>query len=459
MYTIDFNKALSAHFIGIGGISMSGLAEILLHKNFKVYGSDRNETELTAELAKKGALISYPQAAENVRDDIDFFVYTAAIHPDNPEFKAAKATGKPMLTRAELLGQVMEHFTESIAVAGTHGKTTTTSMISQVLLECDTDPTISVGAIFSAIKSNVRVGNSKYFITESCEYTDSFLSFYPKYNIILNIDAEHLDYFKTLENERASFNKYANNTKADGVLYVNGAIPNLSEITAGVSCRITTFGLDEAYDFHPEDITYDDLGHASFIPVANGKKLERITLHVPGKHNVANALSAIALLMDLGMPYNLIQSGLKKFTGADRRFQFKGRLDNGAVVIDDYAHHPTEIKATMDAAHHTPHNRIIVAFQPHTYTRTKAFLTDFADALALADIVVLADIYAAREQDIYGVSSADIKKLIDEKGKECHHFHTFEEIEEFLKKNSMNGDLLITMGAGNIIEVGENLVK
>ncbi|MCR4782880.1 MAG: UDP-N-acetylmuramate--L-alanine ligase [Lachnospiraceae bacterium] len=459
MYTIDFEKKLSAHFIGIGGISMSGLAEILLDKGFSVTGSDRSESDLTKHLVSLGAKISYPQKAENVSNDTDFFVYTAAIHPDNEEYKAAKATNKPMLTRAELLGQVMEHFKKSIAVAGTHGKTTTTSMISQVLLECDTDPTISVGAIFSAIKSNVRVGQSDYFVTEACEYTDSFLSFYPMHTIILNIDAEHLDYFKTLENERKSFHKFASNTKKNGFLYINGSIPNLSEITDELSCKVITFGLDDSFDYHAKDITYDELGHASFTPVAFGEELPRITLHVPGKHNVSNSLSAIATLRNLGLPYELIQSGLSKFTGADRRFQYKGRLKNGAIVVDDYAHHPTEIKASLDAALHTPHNRLIVAFQPHTYTRTKAFLNDFADALSMADIVVLADIYAAREQDIYGVSSEDIKKLIEKKNKECHYFHTFDEIETFLEKNSVNGDLLITMGAGNILEVGENLLK
>jgi UDP-N-acetylmuramate--alanine ligase len=458
MYNIDFEKKLSVHFIGIGGISMSGLAEILLKKGFSVSGSDRSESDLTNHLVSLGAKISYPQQKENITNDTDFFVYTAAIHPDNPEFKAASETGKPMLTRAELLGQLMDHFKQSIAVAGTHGKTTTTSMISQVLLECEADPTISVGAIFSAIKSNVRYGESDIFVTEACEYTDSFLSFYPKYNIILNIDAEHLDYFKTLENERLSYHKFATNTKEDGVLYINGSIPNLEEITHDLKCKITTFGLDDSYDYYATNISYDELGHATFTPVAYGKELPEISLHVPGKHNVSNALSVIATMIDMNIPYEMIQRGLKAFTGADRRFQYKGRLKNGAVVVDDYAHHPTEIKASLDAALHTPHNRIIVAFQPHTYTRTKAFLQDFADALSMADIVVLAKIYAAREQDIYGVSSAYIQKLIQEKGKECHYFETFEEIENFLEKNSMNQDLLITMGAGNIIEVGENLI-
>ena len=459
MFKINFDHAQKAHFIGIGGISMSGLAEILLDRNFTVSGSDRAPSDLTRHLESMGAKIFYPQAAENVDPSFDFFVYTAAIHPDNPEFIAAKATGKPMLTRAELLGQIMDHFKNSIAVSGTHGKTTTTSMISQVLLEAFTDPTISVGGIFPPIHSNVRVGQSDVFITEACEYTDSFLSFFPKYSIILNIDAEHLDYFKTLENERKSFHKFATNTAKDGYLFINGEIPNTAEITEGLECTVVSFGLSNQFDYYAKDITFNELGYPAFTPVAFGQELDPVQLHVPGKHNVVNALSAIALLRAMGISYEHIVSGLAKFSGADRRFQYKGKLENGTVIIDDYAHHPTEIAASLNAALHYPHKRIIVCFQPHTYTRTKAFLQDFIKSLSIADVIVLADIYAAREQDIYGVSSQDIKDGLDAMGKECYYFHTFDEIQDWVEKNSMNGDLLITMGAGNIVNVGENLLK
>lgn len=459
MYKIDFNTPCHAHFIGIGGISMSGLAEILLNRKFTVTGSDRSESDLTKHLEDLGAKISYTQNADNIHGDEDFFVYTAAISEENPEFKKAIDSGKPMLKRAQLLGQIMDHFKSSCAIAGTHGKTTTTSMISQVLLDAAKDPTISVGGIFSSINSNIRVGHSDFFVTEACEYTDSFLALYPKYSIILNCDAEHLDYFKTLENMRHSYRLFAENTASDGTLYINHSIPNYQEISAGLSCNVVTFGLDQNADFHATKITYDDLGHPSFTPVAFGKELDTIYLSVPGEHNVSNSLSAIASLMDMGIPYSTIQNGLENFTGADRRFQFKGKLANGAVIIDDYAHHPTEIRASLKAAENTPHDRIIVAFQPHTYTRTKAFLSDFADALSAADIVVLADIYAAREKDIYGVSSGDIQRLLQEKGQESYYFHTFEEIEEFLKKNSRNGDMLITMGAGTITNVGSDLLE
>lgn len=459
MFKINFNQPLHVHFIGIGGISMSGLAQVLLDRHFKVSGSDRTPSDLTRHLEKMGAKISYPQAAENVDPSTDVFVYTAAIHPDNPEFVRAKETGKPMLTRAQLLGQIMEHFRNSVAVSGTHGKTTTTSMISQVLLEAEADPTISVGAIFKPIQSNIRVGSSDVFVAEACEYTDSFLSLFPRYSIILNIDAEHLDYFKTLENERKSFHKFVGNTAKDGLLVINGEIPDYREIVKDAPCQVVSFGFTEEDDYHAEEISYNEFGYPSFTPVAFGQKLDPIVLHVPGRHNVGNALSAIAVLRAMGIPYDKIQSGLAKFSGADRRFQYKGKLSNGAVIIDDYAHHPTEIKASLNAALNYPHKRLVVIFQPHTYTRTKAFLPDFIQALSLADVVVLAPIYAAREQDIYGVSSADIEKGLKKLGKETYYFHSFPEIEDWVKKNSMNGDLLITMGAGNIVNVGEDLLK
>lgn len=458
MYKIDFSKPTKIHFIGIGGISMSGLAEILLKEGFSVSGSDSKESPLTQHLQSLGAAIAYPQAAENIASDVQIVVYTAAIHPDNPEFAHAKELGIPMLTRAQLLGQIMDHYARSIAVAGTHGKTTTTSMISQVLLCGHEDPTISVGGILKAIGSNIHVGDSDLFITEACEYTNSYHSFFPKYSIILNIEAEHLDFFKDLADIRASFHKFAGNTKKDGALIINGEIPDYEEITKDLSCQVITFGLNDHCDYYPTDITYNELGCAAFTPMHKGTSLPRVALSVPGLHNVSNALSCIALCQDMELPWEQIAEGLRRFGGADRRFQYKGKFQ-GATIIDDYAHHPTEIRASLTAAHNYPHKRIICVFQPHTYTRTKAFLADFADALSLADVVVLADIFAAREQDFYGVSSKDILTLLQEKHVESYYFPSFEEIESFLRKNCMNDDLLITMGAGNVVNIGEDLLK
>ncbi len=457
MFKIDFNKTIHIHFIGIGGISMSGLAEILLGAGFTVSGSDQKESNLTRHLTALGARISYPQSADNVTEDIDVFVYTAAIHPDNPEYAAAAATGKPMLTRAELLGQIMENYKNSIAVAGTHGKTTTTSMISQVLLETPDDPTISVGGMLEAIHSNVHVGDSDVFITESCEYTNSFHQFFPRYNIILNIEADHLDFFKNLDNYRASFKKYCGNTASDGILIINNEIEDLSYFTQGLDCKVITFALNKEADIVAKDISYDDKGCPSFTPVYKGQALLPVSLSVPGSHNISNALAAIALLVEMGVDYDHIVTGLKKFGGADRRFQLKGKYQ-GATIVDDYAHHPTEIKASLAAAHNYPHDRLIVCFQPHTYTRTLSFLDDFAQALSAADLVLLADIYPAREPDIYGVSSKDIVVRLEKLGVDVHYLPTFEECEKYLKENLMNNDLLITMGAGDVYLVGEHLL-
>lgn len=457
MYKINFNEPIHIHFIGIGGISMSGLAEILCEEHFTISGSDAKESELTKHLEKLGVTVSYVQCAQNITDDIDLVVYTAAIREDNPEFACARAKGIPLMPRAELLGQIMDNYQSSIAVAGTHGKTTTTSMISQILLTAKCDPTISVGGILKAIDGNLRVGKSDFFLSEACEYTNSFLHFYPKYSIILNIEAEHLDFFKDIHDIRHSFHQFAGNTKEDGAIILNGEIPECEKITEGLTPKVITFGLTEKCDYHPADISFDEKACATFTAMYRNETLMTVTLHVPGKHNVSNALAAIALALELKLPKEVIVKGLSDFGGADRRFQYKGCVD-GVTIIDDYAHHPTEIRATLTAAANYPHKRLILAFQPHTYSRTKAFLDDFADVLSMADVVVLADIYAAREKNTYGISSKDILAKLKERGTECYYFPSFEEIEKFLLKNCVNGDLLITMGAGDIVNVGEHLL-
>ena len=457
MYKLNFNNPIHVHFIGIGGISMSGLAEILLDEGFTISGSDSKESDLTKHLEAKGISVFYGQKASNIIPGIDLIVYTAAIHEDNPEFAQAKAQGLPMLSRAELLGQIMDNYEQSIAVAGTHGKTTTTSMISQILLEAKTDPTITVGGILEAINGNLRVGESEFFISEACEYTNSFLNFRPKYSIILNVEAEHLDFFKDLDDIRKSFHKFAANTLADGATIINGEIDNYTEIVEELPQRIITYGLNSSYDYYAENITYDEKACAIFSVMHDGQKIMDVHLNVPGKHNVSNSLAAIALCDIMDIPNEAVISGLLKFGGANRHFQYKGKID-GITIIDDYAHHPTEIKATLTAAANYPHERLVLVFQPHTYSRTKAFLDDFAEVLSMADVVVLADIYAAREQNTYGVSSKDILNLLKKKGTEAYYLPSFEEIEKFLLKNCINGDLLITMGAGNVVEIGEALL-
>ena len=458
MYNVNFQQPNHLHFIGIGGISMSGLAEILLQEGFRITGSDRDASEIVEKLRELGAEIMIPQAAENIRPGIDCVIYTAAIHPDNPEFQAVKEAGIPMLTRAELLGQIMEHYHNSIAVAGTHGKTTTTSMLTDVLLAADADPTVSVGGMLSSIGGNIRVGKSDVFVAEACEYTNSFLSLKPRFSVITTVEEDHMDFFHNIEEIQESFRAFAKNTAEDGAVIINGEIRDYCRIIEDLPCKVITYGLQGDYDYTAEEIAYDENGCAGFVPVCFGNRLTPVQLSVPGQHNVSNALAVIAVARELGVTDESTRKGLSSFTGAGRRFEWKGEF-SGVAVVDDYAHHPTEIRATIAAAGKVPHSRLIVAFQPHTYTRTQAFLQDFAKALSGADLVVLADIYAAREQNTIGISSEDLMEKIKEYGTECYYFSSFSEIESFLQKKVMNRDLLITMGAGDIYKVGDHLLK
>lgn len=460
MYKIDFDKPVHIHFIGIGGISMSGLVELLLSRHFTVSGSDSKETNITKKLSEQGCRVYIGQSADNVDSSIDAVVYTAAIHPDNPEYSRCVELGLPMLTRGELLGQVMANYRTAIGVSGTHGKTTTTSMLSEILMLADTDPTISVGGMLPSIGGNMRIGHSDIFLTEACEYTNSFLSFHPTMNIILNVEEDHLDFFKDINDIRSSFKKYTELLPADGCLIINSAIENYPYFYEDTSCRVITFGLDpDTSNYSAEDFHVNDEGDYCYTLLYNKGALCKVSLKVPGEHNVLNSLAAIAAAMTLGIDAETAAKGIAGYSGVDRRFQIKGKC-NGFTIIDDYAHHPAEITATLKAAQLYPHRKLWCVFQPHTYTRTKAFLPEFAKALALADHVVLAKIYSAgREQDIYGISSADIQRLITEAGTPCEYFEDFPQIEEFLKANCGPGDVVLTMGAGNILEVGENLLK
>ncbi|WP_026665511.1 UDP-N-acetylmuramate--L-alanine ligase [Butyrivibrio sp. FC2001] len=459
MYQISFDNPISVYFIGIGGISMSGLALVLADRGFKVTGSDRSESDATAELVKAGIRVHFGQKAENIdpANKPDLVVYTAAVHPDNPEFAAAKELGIPMLTRAELLGQIMQHYYLPVNVAGTHGKTTTTAMVSKIMIEGKLDPTVSIGGFLKDIDGNIRIGDSKYFVTEACEYTNSFLSFFPGVGIILNIDADHLDFFKDLDDIRRSFRKFAELIPENGTLVINGEIPNLSEITDGLSCNIKTYGFSDEFDYYPTDISYDAFGNASFhINRRNGNGFD-ISLKVPGKHNIGNAIAAAATADVFEVPDAEIAAGLSSFTGTGRRFEYRGTVD-GLTIIDDYAHHPTEIAATLSAAKNYPHKTLWVVFQPHTFTRTKALMDEFANALLPADKLIIADIYAARETDNLGISSRTLKEKIESLGHECYYFPSFDEIEKFLLQNCTKDDMLITMGAGDIVNIANDLL-
>ena len=458
MYQINFDQKIHIHFIGIGGISMSGFAELLHSLGFTISGSDQNETKITTHLESLGINVIYGQRKENITSDIDLIVYTAAISKDNEEYIASVESGIPMMDRAEMVGQVMTNYKRAIAVSGTHGKTTTTSMISQIFLAAEADPTISVGGILKAINGNLRIGKSENFITEACEYTNSFLKFHPTISLILNIEEDHMDFFKDLADIRSSFKKFTNLLPEDGLLIINGDIENHSEITNETKATVLTYSVnDHSCNYSADNITFDELGHGSFDVLENGEKIDRVSLSVVGTHNISNALASIALACYLKLSMDAVKAGLSDFRGTDRRFEYKGEI-SGITIIDDYAHHPTEIRATLEAAKKYPHKTTWCVFQPHTYTRTRAFMDEFAEALAYADKVVLADIYAAREVDPGDISSADLMEKLHDLGKEAYYFPNFDDIENFLLKNCVTGDLLITMGAGDIVKVGESLL-
>ncbi len=436
---------------------MSGLAEILMNEGFKVSGSDMKQSELTDTLKAKGAKIEIGQRAENIKEP-DLVVYTAAIHPDNPEYAAAVSKNIPMLSRAELLGEIMANYTEAVNIAGTHGKTTTTSMITDMVLEAKKDPTVTVGGMLDAIGGNIRIGKRDLFIAEACEYTNSFLSFHPTLAVILNIEADHLDFFKDIDDIRASFKKFIHTLPQNekGFLVINGDIDDIDYFTKDLGCGFVTFGNNKSCDYTAEDISFDEKACASYTLVKNGVKTVRVELSVPGEHNVYNSLAAIASAERMGIDTKTAAAALVKYNGTKRRFEYRGSV-NGADIIDDYAHHPQEIEATLKAAKLYPHKKIRVIFQPHTYTRTKALLGDFADALMLADEVILADIYAAREKNTVGVSSNDIAELINAHGGNAGYIPDFDKIIEYVLKHTEPGDLLITMGAGNVVDIADRL--
>lgn len=459
MYQIDFNKPCRVHFIGIGGISMSGLADILMDKGFSVSGSDTKESELTENLKRAGARVTIGQAASNI-DAPDVVVYTAAIRQDNPELQEVYRRHIPLMTRAELLGELMLNYRESVNVAGTHGKTTTTSMITQILLEAGKDPTVSVGGVLKSIGGNIRIGASGVFVAEACEYCNSFLSFYPTLSVVLNVEADHLDFFRDIDDIRHSFREFIMRLPQDerGFLVINGDIHHVEYFLDDLKCGFVTFGKSADYDYAAKDITYDDKACASYTLLKKGEPCCHVQLSVPGQHNVYNSLAAIAACERLGIAPEEAAKALVYYTGTDRRFQVRGEVD-GWTVIDDYAHHPQEITATLKAAQLYPHRKLTVVFQPHTYSRTRALLKDFANALMLCDEVIVADIYAAREKDVYGVSSEDLAKRINQIGGNAVYLGDFEKIKNYVRENLSPGDVLITMGAGNVVEIADSLTE
>ena len=458
MFNIDFNDpSLKIHFIGIGGISMSGLAQIMHTNGFSISGSDMNSTKSTKHLQSLGITVFCGHSSANITKDIDLVVYTAAIGKDNPELLAVHNQGIPCLTRAEFLGQLMKNYDYPVCIAGTHGKTTTTSMLSDVLLAANVDPTITVGGILDSISGNIRIGKSEYFVTEACEYCNSFLNFYPKIGVILNIEEDHMDFFKDINHIRDSFYQFAQRIPTDGILIINGSIADLDSFTKGLDCRVESFGLDPNDTWSATNITYDENAFGSFDLIHKGKYLDRISLKVPGEHNIYNALSICATINYMAIDFTHLIEGFRSYGGTHQRFELKGVL-KGITIIDDYAHHPTEVKVTLEVAKKLPHNKIWCVFQPHTYTRMKIFLDDFANSLSLADEIIVSDIYAAREKDPGDIHSQDLVKSIHNLGKNAIYLNNFDDITTHLLEHCVPGDLIITMGAGNINTIADELL-
>ena len=454
MYQIDFNKPEHVHFIGIGGISMSGLAEILMDEGFTVSGSDAHRSELTDNLEARGAKVYIGQKAENIQDGIDVVVYTAAIHPDNPEFQEVKRRGIPMLTRAELLGEMMRNYKNAIAIAGTHGKTTTTSMVTEIFLQAKNDPTISVGGILPAIGGNIRVGGPEFFVTEACEYTNSFLSFYPTMAVILNIEEDHLDFFKDLADIEHSFHAFADLVPQRGYIISNADDAGARDSVKGLRHPVFTFAVqDRTADCVADNVSFFD-GCPVFDVVIHGEVYAHVELKIPGKHNILNTLAAASAAYVLGLPGEAVSRGLETFHGAGRRMEHKGTY-HGAEVYDDYAHHPGELHALLTTARTMGYQRVICAFQPHTYSRTKALFSQFVEELKLPDVTVLAEIYAAREQNDIGISSQDLAREIPG----AIYCSSLEKVTDTLASLAQPGDLILTVGAGDIFRAGEKLLE
>lgn len=458
--SFDFikDKDKKVHFIGIGGISMSGLAAVLLNSGFKVSGSDFKNSEIVKKLRSEGAEIYIGHNKENIADDVDLVVYTAAIPSDNPEIVAAKEKNIHLMDRAEFLGQIMKGHKYNVAVSGTHGKTTCTSMLSHVTLSAHLDPTILVGGELDVIGGNFRIGNSEYFLTEACEYKRSFLKFFPYVGVILNIDADHLDCYKDIDDIADTFLKFSKLIPQDGWLVGYGDDSRVKEILDSADCNTLSYGFEEYCNVTAKNIVFNKNGCATFDVYKNNKLLLNITLNVPGKHNVLNALATICVSTIFNVSNEAIIEGLSQCKGAHKRFEYKGEL-NGVTVIDDYAHHPTEIKATLSTAKKIPHNKTYCIFQPHTYTRTKTLFDEFSTCFTDTDELVLMDIYAAREKDTGLVSSDQLGDAIRANGVKCTNVHSHDEALEYVKSKLTDGDLLLTVGAGDVVIVGEKYLS
>ena len=453
----EFDNFLSpgrrGHLIGIGGVSMSSLAEVLWGMGIAISGSDMNRNKNVMGLTEKGIPVSIGHKAENITREIEFVVRTAAVHDDNPEIIRAHALGIPVGERTQAWGAISKDYSNALCISGTHGKTTTTSMCTHIMMAADKDPTVMIGGTLPLLNAGHRVGHGNTIIMEACEYYNSFLSLHPTVAVILNVEADHLDFFKDLQDVQHSFREFALRTPEDGYVVANLDDASTMATIRDIPRKIMTFGLSREADVYAENIEF--LGANSHFDIMfKGKHFTDVTLHVPGLHNVKNALAATAAAICLGVRPNAVKYGLAGFNGAGRRFEFKGKY-NGADVYDDYAHHPGELKALLDTVEGLNYKRCILVFQPHTYTRTAALFEDFVTQLKRPDVLLLAEIFAAREKNTIGISSAALAERVEG----AEFYPTFPELEEELKRKAQPGDIILTVGAGDVYKIGENIVE
>lgn len=448
------------HFIGIGGISMSAIALILQKNGFIVQGSDFHTSDNVEMLVSKGIKVYIGHKKENITSDIDIVVYSKAIKKDNEEMVAAKNLGIHLMSRSEILGQIMSNYDKKICVAGTHGKTTTTALVSKVLLDIGLDPTINVGGIVDEIGGNSHIGSgNNIFVAEACEYTNSFLDFSADIEVITNIEEDHLDFFKDLADIRASFKKFVELLPEGGTLVINSKIEDIGYLTKDADIKVLTYGDDETAMYYYDNVSYDDKYYQSFDVHKDKKLIGRMRQKLIGKHNALNFLAAYAVLDNLGVSFDIVKKSIEDFKGARRRLEIRGKKD-GVTYMDDYAHHPTEITASINALAELKYNKLYVIFQPHTFSRTKALKDDFVNALSRIENVILAKIYPAREIDTGEISSKDLKDGIIKNRTNtnninniCEYFDSFEEMYDYISKLAKKGDIVVTMGAGDVYKL------
>ena len=449
MKTIDelLKQIKRIHFIGIGGSGMCPLAEIMHAEGYEVTGSDVNESEPLSRIKKLGIPVSMPQKAENI-EGAEMIVYTAALLPDNPELVAAKASGIPTYERSKLFGAITRIYDNAVCISGTHGKTTVTSMLTQIMIEAGADPSAVIGGRLPLIQSNGRVGKTQNLVCEACEFVDTFLDLSPDVAVILNIDEDHMDYFKTMDNLIASFRKFCNLTTR--TLVINKSDPEVLKAVEGITDkRIVTFGNTPDCDFYPENVSFER-GYARFDVCSGGEKLTEVALSIPGEHNVLNTLAAIAAAWVSGIDVADCKAPVEHFGGAGRRFEKLG-VYNGITVIDDYAHHPAELEVTLNAAKEMGFNRVWAVFQPFTYTRTYNLMDDFARVLRIADRVVMTEIMGSREVNTLGVYTSQLADKIPG----SVWFNTFDEVARHIVDNAESGDLVLTLGCGDIYKAAK----